>query len=382
MRSEPAQVVQAGDGAHERVEHALVGLLTVRGEHRVRGHVVSAGADQHQRATRQRQLRAVGGGVLAVRVDPPGDGLAALRELRGQVAGHQTEPRAVGQDLVLAVDRRDRVLEVDDRGHRGLEHDVADVRVVLRADLGRRVEHQVEMQAVADEQHMTHTALAVLGGGEPGERRRVGQADRAVRRVGGQPVGRRAVGGDVGVAPALEREQLVEQLVGGLDDLGAALLVVTLRELVVLGERVGAVERVEQRAPPGVGGVEREAGVRGRHHQLRAGDLGDLRVDPVDVDRRDARRLRCQVAEIGQQLLVVVPGARAVLGVPGVDLGLESVAFGQRRRDPRREPLLQAGQDRPELLAGELDLRKQLVLDERSQVLVDLQPGPLGRLGH
>ena len=71
-----------------------------------------------------------------------------------------------------------------------------------------------------------------------------------------------------------------------------------------------------------------------------------------------------------------------MLGVPGVDPGLEVVALGQRRRDPRREPLLQARQDRPELLAGELDLREQLVLDERSQVLVDLQPGPLGHLGH
>ena len=48
------------------------------------------------------------------------------------------------------------------------------------------------------------------------------------------------------MAPALEREELVEQLVGGLDNLGAAPLVVALGELVVLRERVGAVERVEQ----------------------------------------------------------------------------------------------------------------------------------------
>ena len=72
------------------------------------------------------------------------------------------------------------------------------------------------------------------------------------------------------------------------DHLGAARRVVRRPALapVVLGDRVGAVERVVERAPPRVGRVRGEPGVQRRHHQLRAGLHGDLVVDPVGLDRR------------------------------------------------------------------------------------------------
>ena len=46
-----------------------------------------------------------------------------------------------------------------------------------------------------------------------------------------------------------------------------------------LGDGVGAVERVVERAPARIGGVQRIARIHHRHDQLRPGDHGDLGID-------------------------------------------------------------------------------------------------------
>ena len=252
----------------------------------------------------------------------PFDGLAALLERRRERAGHEAQPGAVGGGLVLAVDGGDRVLQVDDRGDRRLQHHVGDARVVLSANPGIRVDHQLDVQAVAAQQDRAVRPACELG--------RIGQGRR-------QRTVLDAVLRDVRVAALGEREQLVQQGVSGRDHLGAALLVVAGCELVVLRERVGAVERVVERAPPGVGRVECVTRHRGGHHQLGACDLGDLAVHAGDGQVRG--RVRNQVADLGEERGVGVRVARAVLAVPRVDTFLQLVAAREQRGDAKANRL-------------------------------------------
>ena len=133
--------------------------------------------------------------------------------------------------------------------------------------------------------------------------------------------------------PAGERHRLVEERPRPGDHRGAAHRVVGAAARTALGlrDRVGAVERVVERAPARVGRVQRVARVRHRHHELRPADLGDLGVD-AGRRHREVRPLRHQIADLGEK----GPGggdvARAPFArVPGVDLRLHPVARREQR---------------------------------------------------
>ena len=100
-----------------------------------------------------------------------------------------------------------------------------------------------------------------------------------------------------------QRHRLVEELAGVGDHLVAAHLVVAAALLgaVGLGDHVGAVQRVVQRAPAGVGGVEREPRVEHRHHELRAGGRGDLGVDTRGGDG-EVGGFGLQITDFGEEL--------------------------------------------------------------------------------
>ena len=170
--------------------------------------------------------------------------------------------------------------------------------------------------------------------------------------------------------PLGQREELVEQPVDLRDHLRAPPRVVARLQLVVLGQGVGAVERVEQRAPAGVRGIERVPRHGRRHDELRARDLRDLPVDPLHVHPRLGERQ--QVADLGEEPLVRLDVPGAVLPVPRVDLFLQLVTPGQQLGRPRREPLLQRGERRPEPLRVEVEPGQQLVGNERPELGVDL----------
>ena len=120
------------------------------------------------------------------------------------------------------------------------------------------------------------------------------------------------------------------------DDLLAALGVVTaffadLLAALVFRQHVGAIQRVVQRAPARVGGVQRIAGVGDGDHQLRAGLLRELVVHVGGADLHFLGLLH-QVANLFQECLVgrhVGDGA-GVGAVPAVQLGLQAVALGQQ----------------------------------------------------
>ena len=152
------------------------------------------------------------------------------------------------------------------------------------------------------------------------------------------PVGRETtrvplcrVAGRLGVGPLGEGGRLVQHLLGAGDHGGAAHGVEALAAggAAGLGQGVGAVERVVQAAPAGVGGVQGVAGVHHGHDELRAGDGGDFRIDAGCVDLKRFG-LGQQVADAAEELGVGggVVGVGALAGVPGVDLRLQGVAPG------------------------------------------------------
>ena len=108
-------------------------------------------------------LAAAGRGVGPVGVHRPGEGLAALGDLLGERAVHQLQPVAVADDLVLGVDGGDGVLEVHDRGDRGLEQQVLDPGGVGGADRVVAVDLDLDVQPVVHQQHG-------LGGRRPSPR--------------------------------------------------------------------------------------------------------------------------------------------------------------------------------------------------------------------
>ena len=190
------QVREAAQRGHDRVEDALGHLVAVAVEHGVGGHQVADLADEQQRAAGQGDLLAGGRGVGPVGVHRPGEGLAALGDLLGEGALHQPQPVAVAEHLVLGVDGGDGVLEVHDRGDRGLEQQVLDAGAVGGADRVVAVDLDLDVQAVVDEQHGLGRAGVAAVADQLG---RVGEPDDVVLDGHGEAVAVHGVRRGVGV---------------------------------------------------------------------------------------------------------------------------------------------------------------------------------------
>jgi hypothetical protein len=141
--------------------------------------------------------------------------------------------------------------------------------------------------------------------------------------------------------PALgQGRDLVEDRLSARDDETSAHRVKATAALgaLGLGDRVGAVERVVQAAPARIGGIKGVAGIGDGHHELRAGERRNFRIDAA---RRDGerRRLGLEVADAGEEGAIgrCIDRAGAMLFVPGVDRSLHFVALQQQRPVHRGE---------------------------------------------
>jgi len=241
------------------------------------------------------------------------------------------EPVAVAQDFVFGIDGGHRVLEVEDGGQRGFEHHVGDAGRVGGADGGAAIEHDLEMQPVVlQQQGAGGLGLAAVAQQLAG----VAQAGvRAVVERHLQLAALHAVAARVFVRLDRQRRRLVEEVACKLDHARAAQRVVAAPALAAAGLRngVGAVERVVERAPARVGGVERVARVQDRHHQLRPGLQGQFGVH-IGGAGAHAHRRRHQVADALEELAVggQVGDGAGVRAVPAVQLGLQAIALGQQ----------------------------------------------------
>ena len=131
---------------------------------------------------------------------------------------------------------------------------------------------------------------------------------------------------------------------------------------------VGAIQRVVQRTPAGVGRVEGIAGVEHRHHQLRAGLFGEF---GVHIGGSDFYLLGAvnQVADFFKKRTVgwhVGDGARMGF-VPAVELGLQAVALGQQCDVLGGQIGHDGIKSCPECLRADPGARQHFVLDELVQ---------------
>jgi hypothetical protein len=211
--AEPGQRGERGDHG---IEYALEDLVAFGIKDGVGGHQVTDVPHEQQRPAGPGERPALRVGVSAVGLEGPGEGPAVLLHRRAQLAGVEAEPVAVRGDLVRGVYRRDRVLEVDDGGDGGLGEHVLDPGRVVLADRARAVDGELDVQAVVAQQD----AVWCTGvSGVAGERVLVPerQRDLAVLCAGGEAVGGHAVGDDVAVRRAVERQRLVEEVPHGID---------------------------------------------------------------------------------------------------------------------------------------------------------------------
>ncbi len=182
-----------------------------------------------------------------------------------------------------------------------------------------------------------------------------------------------------------ERRDLVEEALGPGEHLAAAngIVAAAAGGAAVLGQCVGAVERVVEAAPAGVGRVERVARVGDGNDELRAGDARDLVVDAGGVDG-EVGAFRHEIADLGEESLVRGQVERLALAraVPVVDLGLQIVALFQQRAVLRRQVVNQAIEARPERGLGHAGTRQRLLADEIVENLRDAQAVDNDALGH
>ena len=184
---------------------------------------------------------------------------APFFERRFERALHQAEPVPVDVDLVLRVDGSDGVFEVLNRRHRGLENDVLDARGIGLSHGMGRVDLDLDVKPVVLQENLGERASGLVVSHES---RGVHEAgDVAVSQGGAKLAPPAGIGQrearDVGVASAIERHALVEQLLREGDHPGAAHRVegAGSRRAVRLRDRVGSVERVVEAPPAGVRGV-------------------------------------------------------------------------------------------------------------------------------
>ena len=377
------EVMQGDQAGHHRIEDALGNLMAFAIDDRRVAHQMADIAHEQQRAAVQGQFAAIGGGVDAIGVEAPGDALAALVQLLGQVALHQAQPVAVDQHLVGGIDGGHRVLAVHDGGQRRFHQHVLHPGGVGAADGAGRVDLDLEVQAVVLQQHGARRGGLAL---EADEFLRLRQGSLYTAAQGNlQLAGDHGIGADVGVRALGQRRGLVEEGAGEGDHLGAAHFVVArpLAGATLFADRIGAVQGVVQRSPAGIGGVQCVAGVHHRHHQLRAGLGGDLAVD-IGGGRLDLLRLRQQIADGFEEGAVGAHvGDRAGMGaMPGIQLALQAITLGQQGAVARCQVMYQRIETAPEGRRLDTAAGQHFAFDELLELGGYLQALTLHAFGH
>ena len=358
-----------------RVHQAFRHLRAIRQQDRRVGHQVPHVPDPHQRAALEGEGRAGRIQVFPIRRQPTLHLAAALLEGLRQCALHQPQPVAVGADLVLGVDAGDRILAVHDRRQRAFQLDIGQQRLIARADEMRPVEDQFDMQAIVpQEDRIRCLRIAAVAHELRGvhQRQVVDQKGPVLHRVAAH----------IGMAGAGDRENLVQEDPPPGHHAGSPAAFIAARGWQRV-HRVGAIKAVIQAAPARISCIQRVAGIRHRHHQLRPWNLGDFGVDVRCLDR-EGWSLRQQIADLGKESLVggMVMRLAAPGDVPGVDLCLKLVAPGQQGAVLRREVGQQGGEPGPEGPGLDAGAGQGLVLDEAGEHSFNPKPRTIQTFGH
>ena len=325
---------------NHRIHQPLIGLRPVAQQNRRVRHQVPHIAHQHQRTARKRHLGAIGRGEALVLGQLPRHLCAVFLERLFQIAFHQAQPIGIGQHLVLGVDTGHAVLAIHDRTDRRLHPHIGQPRLIARANRMGAVKDQLHMQPIVDQKHRLW-------------RLRIAGVARELRRIGQRLVihQQRAfldvIAAHIGVRRALDREGIIKEHPRAGHNTRAPPPVISagLRQA---AHRIGAVKRIVQAAPTGIGGVQRKARVGDRHDQLRPGDGGDLGVDLRGLNR-EAIALWNQISDLFNEraVRIGVMGRIAVRDMPLVDLALQVFTLGQKGGVFGGQPVQKFGERRP-----------------------------------
>mmetsp|Transcript_49366 Transcript_49366/g.155264 ORF Transcript_49366/g.155264 Transcript_49366/m.155264 type:complete len:303 (+) Transcript_49366:402-1310(+) len=272
-RVAPVLQVEFGDHASEDgIQNAFWDIVAVLVHNGPNGHQVPNVADEEQGAAGQHERGAVRCKVEAILVH-----LAdlALAERRRELALHEAQPVAIDADLVCSIHCSHGVFAVHDGAHGGLQPHVGHARRVVPADHVGPGNLHFHVEAMIPEEDLVGLVPVPDVAGKLAW---VLQA--ALRDAHGhhqRPILNGVPRGSL-VAAFFQREDVVEKLAAPGHDFVAADLVVggcPLRTT-CLRDGVGAVERAVEATPASICGVDCEARIRHRHHQLGARDGGNL----------------------------------------------------------------------------------------------------------
>ena len=146
------QIVHRDKRGHHRVHQPFADLQPVAVQNGGVRHQVTHVAYQHQRPPLKRQRTAVRGGVVAIAVHLARHLLATLFERLGQVAPHQAQPVAIGDNLVFGVHSGNAIFAIHDRRHRGFQQHISHARRIGFANVMRSVDLNFDVQAVVAQQ--------------------------------------------------------------------------------------------------------------------------------------------------------------------------------------------------------------------------------------
>ena len=141
------QVVHRTKGGEQSVENAFGRFASIGQQHRRVGHQMPDIAHEHKAAACQSQVT-----IFTVGIERAGHRPPALVERGDEIAAHQAEPVGIGCNLVLRIDRRDRIFQIDDGGERGFEDDIGDIELVGCANRVGGINQYLDMQAILIEQ--------------------------------------------------------------------------------------------------------------------------------------------------------------------------------------------------------------------------------------
>ena len=384
VRIVAADIVQCDQCGDNGIDDALGDFVAVLVENgRVRHQVPHVTQEQHRapvQPDRAAARVAVAGacGVDAILVERACDGLAVLDQGFGQRALEDAEPVLVGQHLVIGIDCGDRILEVENRRERSFEDHIGHAGSVVLADPFRAIDLHIDVQAVVGQENGAGRFWLALVADKLAD---VGQVRNGSvsQRDGQLPVLDRVLA-RIGVRAVSERHGVVEELAGEGNDFGATQGVVRLAVRRGFGRAIGfrnrirAIERIVERTPARVGGVQRIACVEHRHDQLRAGLQRELGVDIVG-GRFHAGRLGDKVSDRRQELAVArhIPDRTGMRAMPGIHFGLETIALGQQGRVFRRQIVDDFIKTLPEGCAVDASARQYVVFDKPVENRGDLK---------
>ena len=245
-------------------------------------------------------------------------------------------------------------------------------RVVL-ADIMAGIDHNLGMQVVIFQQNGRRRFSLAL---KADTFFRVRKARRPARMRGDQRTLDNRIPRHIGMGNAVERGNFVKQGLGTADNFIAARRVIAADRghIAVLGNNIRAVKRIIQAAPAGIGRVDCKAGIFDWHHKLRAGNLGNFRVD-IGGFNLEIRPFGNQIADLFKKRAIGGPimGLALARHMPSVNLGLQFVALGEQCLVCVAMRVNDISHRCPESLGRHIRARNGLICDKIRKLRVDLK---------